>query len=103
MHGGGVIRPAVADVHIKINAPLAMRNFHSSRTAEKALVAPVSLKIRVAKAGRAADAEFALLMHKLRQTKYTKVFYDIWTDAHWIQANHVHVYVHGVYVCVLGE
>lgn len=55
MHGGGVIRPAVADVHIKINAPLAMRNFHPSRTAEKALsVAPVSLKIRAAKAGRPA-------------------------------------------------
>jgi len=51
MHGDGVIRPAVADVHIKINAPLAMRNFHFSRTAEKALVASVSLKIRVAKAG----------------------------------------------------
>lgn len=52
MHGGGVIRPAVADVHIKINAPLAMRNFHPSRTAEKALLASVSLKIRAAKAGR---------------------------------------------------
>jgi len=52
MHGGGVIRSAVADVHIKINAPLAMRNFHFSRTAEKALVASVSLKIRVAKASR---------------------------------------------------
>lgn len=55
MHGGGVIRPAVADVHIKINAPLAMRNFHPSRTAEKALSASVSLKTHAAKAGRLAD------------------------------------------------
>lgn len=54
MHGGDVIRPAVADVHIKINAPLAMRNFHPSRTVEKALAASVSLKIRTAKAGRPA-------------------------------------------------
>jgi hypothetical protein len=37
MHAGGVIRLAVADVHIKINAPLAMRNFHPSRMSEKAL------------------------------------------------------------------
>lgn len=55
MHGGGVIRPAVADVHIKINAPLAMRNFHPSRTAEKAASASVSLKIHAAKAGRSAS------------------------------------------------
>lgn len=54
MHGGGVIRPAVADVHIKINAPLAMRNFHPSRTAEKALSTSVSLKTHAAKAGRLA-------------------------------------------------
>lgn len=55
MHGGGVIRPAVADVHIKINAPLAMRNFHPSRTAEKAASASVSLKTHAAKAGRPAS------------------------------------------------
>lgn len=96
MHGGGVIRPAVADVHIKINAPLAMRNFHPSQTAEKALDASVSRKIHAAKAGRPPSMEFALLMRKLRQTKYTKVFYDVWTDARWIEAK-----IHGgACVCV---
>lgn len=50
MHGGSVIRPAVADVHIKINAPLAMRNFHPSR--ERPKRQRVSLKIHAAKAGR---------------------------------------------------
>jgi len=85
MHAGGVIRPAVADVHIKINAPLAMRNFHPSRMSEKALgragISENPLpKLPGQPAGRLgwpAGAEFALLMRKLRQTKYTKVFYDV--------------------------
>lgn len=91
MHGGGVIRLAVADVHIKINAPLAMRNFHSSRTGPKRH--RTRRYLWKSALPKPAGTEFALLMRKLRQTKYTKVFYDVWTDARWIETRRACAYV----------